>query len=176
MKSNDFILGAARESGDVGQIGTPLSAVAHGNLDRRTRNRGIGLELVRQYARAGYEVIATCRTPDAAAELHALAAAADHAVAVHRLDVSSELDLDELAPILGEVAALRDDEHDGIADEADLAVASSVNSGTGPVLPISSDSASGPGTVISSISAPMSTATTPGSARAAETSTERTRA
>ncbi len=37
-------------------------------------------------------------------------------------------------------------------------------------------SASGPGTVIASRSAPVSTATTPGSARAAETSTESTRA
>ena len=40
-------------------------------------NRGIGLELVRQYARAGYDVIATCRDPDSADELHALAASDD---------------------------------------------------------------------------------------------------
>lgn len=63
-------------------------------------NRGIGLELVRQYARAGYEVIATCRDPDAAVDLHALAAGNDGAVTVHRLDVASEHDLDELAAAL----------------------------------------------------------------------------
>jgi len=30
-------------------------------------SRGIGLELARQYGRKGYEVVATCRHPDAAA-------------------------------------------------------------------------------------------------------------
>ena len=51
-------------------------------------NRGIGLELVRQYARVGYEVIATCRDPDAALDLHELVASNDGAVVVHRLDVA----------------------------------------------------------------------------------------
>jgi NAD(P)-dependent dehydrogenase (short-subunit alcohol dehydrogenase family) len=55
-------------------------------------NRGIGLELARQYALDGYEVIATCRDPDTAIELHGLGGA----VAVHRLDVRSDADLDEL--------------------------------------------------------------------------------
>jgi NAD(P)-dependent dehydrogenase (short-subunit alcohol dehydrogenase family) len=55
-------------------------------------NRGIGLELVDQYARAGYEVIATCRDPDDATELRSVAGA----VTVLRLDVTSEPDFDRL--------------------------------------------------------------------------------
>src|SRR6202034_2249226 len=57
-----------------------------------------------------------------------------------------------------------------------LSVASNVNSGVGPCQPMSAISASGPGTVIASTSAPVYAATTPGSSRAAETSTESTRA
>ena len=56
-----------------------------------------------------------------------------------------------------------------------LSVASRVNSGVGPAQPRKAISGSGPGTVIASRSAPVSTATTPGSAFAAETSTESTR-
>jgi len=67
-------------------------------------SRGIGLELVRQYARAGYDVIATCRDPDAAVGLQALAATDDQAVTVHRLDVASATDLDDLAARLDDVA------------------------------------------------------------------------
>jgi NAD(P)-dependent dehydrogenase (short-subunit alcohol dehydrogenase family) len=46
-------------------------------------NRGIGLELVRQYAADGWRVFATCRNPEAAAGL----AAVTGEVSVHRLDV-----------------------------------------------------------------------------------------
>ncbi len=35
-------------------------------------NRGLGLEFARQYAAEGWQVIATCRDPDAAHELHSL--------------------------------------------------------------------------------------------------------
>lgn len=35
-------------------------------------NRGIGLELVRQYLQRGEQVVAACRQPDSAKELHAL--------------------------------------------------------------------------------------------------------
>ena len=51
-------------------------------------NRGIGLELVRQYANDGYDVVATCRAPDAATALQGI-----DGVTVHRLDVASESDL-----------------------------------------------------------------------------------
>ena len=50
-------------------------------------NRGLGLEWCRQYAEAGLRVYATCRHPESAAELHALAAA-HPAISVHRLDVT----------------------------------------------------------------------------------------
>jgi NAD(P)-dependent dehydrogenase (short-subunit alcohol dehydrogenase family) len=60
---------------------------------------GIGLELVRQYARDGYDVIATCRDPDRAGELREISGA----VTVHRLDVASESDLDALDATLAGV-------------------------------------------------------------------------
>jgi NAD(P)-dependent dehydrogenase (short-subunit alcohol dehydrogenase family) len=51
-------------------------------------NRGIGLEFVRQYAEAGWTVIATCRSPAAADELNALAA--QHAnISIEQLDITS---------------------------------------------------------------------------------------
>jgi NAD(P)-dependent dehydrogenase (short-subunit alcohol dehydrogenase family) len=53
-------------------------------------NRGIGLELVRQYAHDGYDVVATCRDPGRATDLHGIRGA----VVVHRLDVTSESDLE----------------------------------------------------------------------------------
>jgi NAD(P)-dependent dehydrogenase (short-subunit alcohol dehydrogenase family) len=56
--------------------------------------RGIGLELVRQYAADGYDVIATCRDPH-----HATGLAG--AAAIERLDVGSEQDLDALVTKIG---------------------------------------------------------------------------
>jgi NAD(P)-dependent dehydrogenase (short-subunit alcohol dehydrogenase family) len=47
-------------------------------------NRGVGLEFARQYAKAGWRVIGTSRSPDKADALRALGAA----VTVHRLDVA----------------------------------------------------------------------------------------
>jgi NAD(P)-dependent dehydrogenase (short-subunit alcohol dehydrogenase family) len=54
-------------------------------------NRGIGLELVLQYARDGYDVVATCRDPDQATALHGV-----DGVTVRKLDVTSETDLEAL--------------------------------------------------------------------------------
>ena len=62
-------------------------------------NRGIGLELAGQYSHDGYDVIATCREPADAADLRALGGT----VSVHRLDVTSESDLDALAAELAGV-------------------------------------------------------------------------
>lgn len=59
-------------------------------------NRGIGLELARQYAAKGWRVIATCRKPDEAAELKTLAAA-NAKVTVEALDVSDFAAVDALA-------------------------------------------------------------------------------
>jgi NAD(P)-dependent dehydrogenase (short-subunit alcohol dehydrogenase family) len=59
-------------------------------------NRGIGLEFVRQYAERDWKVIATCRNPDAAADLNALAAKHDNVV-VERLDLLDHAGIDALA-------------------------------------------------------------------------------
>jgi NAD(P)-dependent dehydrogenase (short-subunit alcohol dehydrogenase family) len=56
-------------------------------------NRGLGLEFVRQYLETGAHVIATCRNPERASELHALGGDVD----VAKLDVTSTSDLDALA-------------------------------------------------------------------------------
>ncbi len=60
-------------------------------------NRGIGLELARQYAARGWHVIATARRPATAAELNALAAASDGRVLVEMLDVMDHAAIDALA-------------------------------------------------------------------------------
>lgn len=70
--------------------------------------RGIGLELVHQYARSGYEVIATCRDPDHATALSEV----EGAVSVRRLDVTSE---DDLAAL---VASLHGDAIDVLVNNA----------------------------------------------------------
>lgn len=59
-------------------------------------NRGIGLELARQYAAGGWTVLATCRDPGAATELKAVAGD----VAVHRLDVDEAVSVSALAGVL----------------------------------------------------------------------------
>ena len=56
-------------------------------------NRGIGLELVRQYAADGFQVIAACRNPDAATELQAVTGD----VEVRALDVDDPQAVDALA-------------------------------------------------------------------------------
>lgn len=58
-------------------------------------SRGIGLEFARQYKEDGWDVIATCRTPDRADELNALG------VEVHALDVA---DFREIAALSGRLA------------------------------------------------------------------------
>ncbi|WP_455367086.1 SDR family oxidoreductase [Kaarinaea lacus] len=50
-------------------------------------NRGLGLEWTRQYARDAWRVFATCRHPEQASELRALADQFDN-VTIHRLDVT----------------------------------------------------------------------------------------
>jgi NAD(P)-dependent dehydrogenase (short-subunit alcohol dehydrogenase family) len=59
-------------------------------------NRGIGLELARQYAARDWHVIATARDPAAATELHRLEAA-DPDVRVETLDVTDHAGVDALA-------------------------------------------------------------------------------
>jgi NAD(P)-dependent dehydrogenase (short-subunit alcohol dehydrogenase family) len=52
-------------------------------------SRGIGYELAKQYAEAGNRVLATCRNPDKADKLKAVAAASNGRMTIHRMDVSS---------------------------------------------------------------------------------------
>lgn len=59
-------------------------------------NRGLGLELVRQYAAEGWHVLATARSPAQCAELRALAAAQPR-VELHALDVADFAAIDALA-------------------------------------------------------------------------------
>ncbi|MEQ8393614.1 SDR family oxidoreductase [Thalassobaculum sp.] len=56
-------------------------------------NRGIGLELARQYAADGWRVLATCRDPDRAADLAGIGGN----VETHRLDVDDASSVDALA-------------------------------------------------------------------------------
>jgi NAD(P)-dependent dehydrogenase (short-subunit alcohol dehydrogenase family) len=65
-------------------------------------NRGIGLELVRQYAVAGWRVYAACRKPEAARELNDLAQRSAGAVSVHPLDVTNQAQRAALAAALGD--------------------------------------------------------------------------
>ena len=59
-------------------------------------NRGLGLEFSKQYAEAGWDVIATCRTPERADELKALANKYKK-ITVERLDVLDQDEIDALA-------------------------------------------------------------------------------
>ncbi len=58
-------------------------------------NRGIGFEFVRQYAAAGWQVIATCRDPAGAGDLRELAAD-NPRVVVEQLDVTEPASIESL--------------------------------------------------------------------------------
>ena len=60
-------------------------------------SRGLGLELIRQYAADGYRVLATCRRPDESPELAALAKSVGSTVTVEALDVTDHAAIDALA-------------------------------------------------------------------------------
>jgi len=74
-------------------------------------NRGIGLEWVRQYASAGWRVLATCRRPAEAHALQGLAAGSDR-IRIEPLDVTSNQD------IAGLHGALRDEPIDVLVNNA----------------------------------------------------------
>lgn len=65
-------------------------------------NRGIGLELTRQYAADRWRVFACCRRPEEAGELARLADEKAGAVSVHRLDVSDPGDVEAFSRELRE--------------------------------------------------------------------------
>jgi NAD(P)-dependent dehydrogenase (short-subunit alcohol dehydrogenase family) len=60
-------------------------------------NRGIGLELARQYAARGWRVIGTARKPAEATELAAIATASDGRLVIEALDVMDHAAIDALA-------------------------------------------------------------------------------
>lgn len=64
-------------------------------------NRGLGLELVRQYAQADWDVFATCRHPAEAGELRTLAQKYNNIV-VHRLDVTVAEDIQAIRAVLAD--------------------------------------------------------------------------
>ena len=59
-------------------------------------NRGLGLEFCRQYAAAGWKVLACCRTPAAAEELRALAQTFP-GISIHSVDLRDFAEIDALA-------------------------------------------------------------------------------
>jgi NAD(P)-dependent dehydrogenase (short-subunit alcohol dehydrogenase family) len=65
-------------------------------------NRGIGLELVRQYAQDGDSVFAFCRTPKSADALSALAQHSNGRVTVHAMDVGDEGSIRTAAKSIGD--------------------------------------------------------------------------
>jgi NAD(P)-dependent dehydrogenase (short-subunit alcohol dehydrogenase family) len=60
-------------------------------------NRGLGLEFTRQYAAAGWQVLACCRAPERADALLTLASSQPDQISVHALDVSDLNAIDILA-------------------------------------------------------------------------------
>lgn len=64
-------------------------------------NRGLGLEFCRQYAQAGWRVIATCRGPEEASGLHELSQCYAQ-LQVYGLDVSDFSQIDALSRILSD--------------------------------------------------------------------------
>jgi NAD(P)-dependent dehydrogenase (short-subunit alcohol dehydrogenase family) len=65
--------------------------------------RGIGLELVKQYADAGDRVFALCRNPHSAAKLKAIAAGSGGKVSVHQMDVADDASVRQAAAEIGDV-------------------------------------------------------------------------
>lgn len=65
-------------------------------------NRGIGLELTRQYLQAGWQVIATAREPANAIKLKELWRAHEDALRIYALNVADHVQLDALARELGD--------------------------------------------------------------------------
>lgn len=100
-------------------------------------NRGLGLELTKDFARRHWRVLACCRSPAEAGDLQALAAASEM-VAVHRLEVGDIAQVRDLAgrlkgtpiDILFNNAGIYGPEHQGFGetDEAGWLEAFRINS------------------------------------------------
>jgi len=66
-------------------------------------NRGIGLEIVRQYAQQGWQIHACCRQPDQAQDLQSLAQQ-NPSIQVHALDIGDETQIAALADKLSDIS------------------------------------------------------------------------
>jgi NAD(P)-dependent dehydrogenase (short-subunit alcohol dehydrogenase family) len=88
--------------------------------------RGIGFELVKQYAEAGDRVFALCRSPEKANALNELAAESDGKVSVHAMDVGNDASVKAAAAATGDgpidvllnVAGVIGGERQGLEDQA----------------------------------------------------------
>ncbi|MDF3055309.1 MAG: short chain dehydrogenase [Gammaproteobacteria bacterium] len=65
-------------------------------------NRGIGLELVKQYAEAGWQVLACCRQPDIANALRQLAEVASNDIEIFSLNVTDINSMQALKKSIGD--------------------------------------------------------------------------
>lgn len=63
-------------------------------------NRGIGLEFCKQYAEAGWRVLACCREPGKADALNKLAARHPDLIKLHALDITNHAQIEQLARML----------------------------------------------------------------------------
>lgn len=91
-------------------LGTPASALGAAHAAEPSApatvlingsNRGIGLAFADHYARLGWRVIATCRSPERAADLQALAEQHDN-LTIAQLDITSADEIRALAERLGD--------------------------------------------------------------------------
>jgi len=65
-------------------------------------SRGFGYELARQFAEAGDRVFATCRNPETAVKLNAVAAASAGRLTVHRMDIGDMASVQACAAEIGD--------------------------------------------------------------------------
>jgi hypothetical protein len=96
-----FTLGASRGELSLTRLRAPPQPAGAQAGNGRTvlitgSNRGLGLEFVRQYAAAGWNVIATARHPDSATDLRALAAG-NSKVVIDALDLRDTAGITALA-------------------------------------------------------------------------------
>lgn len=77
-------------------------------------NRGLGLEFARQYAADGWQVIAACRAPDAAADLQGLAADSGARIRVLEMNVA------DTASVRAAAAALKGEAIDLLLNNAGI--------------------------------------------------------
>jgi NAD(P)-dependent dehydrogenase (short-subunit alcohol dehydrogenase family) len=63
-------------------------------------NRGIGLELVKQYYRSGWKVLACCRSSDKAFELQGLVDKSNGKIIIYCLDITNEKNIVDLSVFL----------------------------------------------------------------------------